>query len=626
MSGPEWTKAAQLIKESKFEDAHTVLGELLQREPQNPRILFALGQVSKALGQLDKAQDFMEQALQLAPNEADWYSQLGDLLSSQGKLEASIKFYQQAVDLKPDHIQALNNIAVAQSRLGQVEASIRSYRQVLQLDPDYLISLNNLASLLFSLERFYEAVKPLQRLVQLRPNDPSLKLKLGIALAKAGQGREAVSFLREIETSHPNDPAVVHALSFALKEDKKDKEALQYAVKAADLDPENAEAQRFAAYLLTTQGQFEEAEERLERSLVRNPNSGRAWYTRIHIKRCTEGDRPKIPQLEALVSNPNIRTDERASALYALGKLHNDLEEWDQAFARIKEANELLPSTWDKQNFEDLINALMTVFSDASIFEEKRKCANPSSRPIFVLGMARSGTSLVEQILCSHPAIGGAGELRQMDILAHELPRLIGTSTPYPQCIAELTPQVATPQSKRYVQELLSFGSSTDYTVDKMPANYRHLGLIAILFPNAHIIHCRRDPMAVCVSCYFQAFQRSGQHYAKHLDTLGHYYKHYTRMMNHWRKVLPIAMLEIDYESLVQNKEMESKRLIEFCGLDWDEQCLDFHKTDRTVRTASSWQVRQPIYTTAMAHWKHYESYLDPLKKAMEGYLKHPPY
>ena len=245
-----------------------------------------------------------------------------------------------------------------------------------------------------------------------------------------------------------------------------------------------------------------------------------------------------------------------------------------------------------------------------------KRSGDPSTRPVFVIGMIRSGTSLVEQILASHSDVYGAGELLEITKLASNLPQALDSSLEYPECIRQLDAGRIASSATGYLRYLAGRDDRAARVVDKLPTNFLHLGLIAILLPNAHIVHCRREALDVCLSIYFQRFAQ-GHFYAYDFDDIAAYYAEYERLMAHWKKVLPVEILDIQYEDLLDDLEGESRRMLDYCGLDWQEACLAFHRSQRPVRTASSWQVRQPLYRTAVARWRKFEPHLDELKRAL---------
>jgi hypothetical protein len=230
--------------------------------------------------------------------------------------------------------------------------------------------------------------------------------------------------------------------------------------------------------------------------------------------------------------------------------------------------------------------------------------------------MPRSGTSLVEQILASHPQVGGVGERKEIALMTKSLPEWIASSEPYPRCVERIDMDIANRLADQYLQTMETVSGGATRVADKMMTNYLHLGLIAILFPQARLVHCRRDPLDVCLSCYFQNFSHRPAH-TFDLGDLGFYYRQYARLMDHWRDNLPLDLFEINYEQLVEDQEPQTRRLLNHCDLPWDPQCLEFHRTTRVVQTASSWQVRQPLNNRSVRRWVHYDRYLQPLRDAL---------
>ena len=272
---------------------------------------------------------------------------------------------------------------------------------------------------------------------------------------------------------------------------------------------------------------------------------------------------------------------------------------------------------FSKTEHADWVDRLISTFTIA-FFEKEQTYGNHSDLPVFVVGMPRSGTTLVEQIVSSHPQVSSAGELENFNEIVEKLPGLLDGTIPYPQCLLQLSSNAAGHLADTYLTHLQHFSRDAARITDKMPQNYLHLGLIALLLPKACIIHCQRDAMDVCLSCYFQSF-KNPLPVTYDLADLGFYYRQYEKMMAHWRSVLPLQMLEVEYEKLVENKEEVSRQIIAFCGLAWDEKCLAFYENTLPVKAASKWQVRQPICATSVGRWRNYAKYLDPLKAELRS-------
>jgi hypothetical protein len=290
---------------------------------------------------------------------------------------------------------------------------------------------------------------------------------------------------------------------------------------------------------------------------------------------------------------------------------------YDDAFRHLADANRLCDaeSGASSQAHIDHIDRLISVFT-ADLLRRQTLTDQQSEVPIFIVGMPRSGTSLVEQIIASHPQVFGAGEVGYMQAISRNLNSQAVPPARYPDCLPFLSAEQLRNASAWYLARLTERAGDAVRITDKLPSSYLRLGLIALLFPRARIIHCHRDPLDTCLSCFFQNFGRN-QPLCADLRKLGTVYRQYERLMAHWRRVLHIPTLEVRYEDLVKNQEPESRRLIDFCGLPWDDRCLAFHRTQRAVNTASFWQVRQPIYISSIGRWRHYERHLTPLKEAL---------
>ena len=357
-----------------------------------------------------------------------------------------------------------------------------------------------------------------------------------------------------------------------------------------------------------TDGELELAERSLQQALEIRPGYPAAHFHLAHLATHTSTSQ----EVAALEAARDIASGDKAiiDLEFALGKTLARLNQHEQAFPHFLKAHERL----DKVQPFDLDAAL------ARMIPAEGKVLSTSSeetpRRIFILGMPRSGTSLVEQILAAHPAVHGAGELNELNIIVQELQG----DSPHARAL-HLKPDALSVQrldrrAAAHLRTLSRFDRTAERVTDKMPTNFFHLGLIHQLFPGAKIIHCMRDPLDTCLSCYFQNFSRS-QYFSFDLSHLGPFYKNYARLMEHWHSVITLPMIEVQYEDMIADQESGSRRIIEFCGLEWDEQCMDFHNTGRYVATASYDQVRRPIYKSSVSRWKNYEEYIGPLIDAL---------
>ena len=281
------------------------------------------------------------------------------------------------------------------------------------------------------------------------------------------------------------------------------------------------------------------------------------------------------------------------------------------AFEHYSKANNLSPNNYDRHLYDEYFMAIPRCYTRDVIDALKRKTMD-SQRLVFIVGMPRSGTSLVEQILASHPDVYGGGELNTLGDIIKQLPDKNNLTSGYPGFVSELTASIVEDAAHQYINYIESIDKKSQLVTDKMPDNFLYLGLINILFPQAKIIHCTRNPYDTCLSCYFQQF--SGHYpYAYQLDNLAHYYKAYQKLMSYWHDNLTTPIFELNYETLIEDKENVIRKLLEHCQLDWHEDCLEFNKSSRAVTTASTQQVGKALYKTSVDRWRNYESFLDPL-------------
>ena len=331
----------------------------------------------------------------------------------------------------------------------------------------------------------------------------------------------------------------------------------------------------------------------------------------------------EMGQMKALLASGKLSVGDAGRLHFTLAGVFDRLGCIDEAFAHYREGNnerlrhfQQAGTPFDPQRHWKLIDDLIATF-DPDFFARFRPFGLDTELPVFILGMPRSGTTLVEQILCSHPKVFGAGELRDIPELVALLPDRLYTPEKYPACLSRLDGPALRTQAIGQLQRLVQRGGTAFRVTDKQPRNRLHVGMIRTLFPQARIIHCVRDPLDTCLSCYQQHFD--ALNFTSTLEDLGFYYRQYQRLMAHWRKVLPSPMFEVRYEDLVADLEGVSRQLVAFCGLEWDEHCLAFHENRRAVQTASALQVRRPIYRTSVGRWKRYEAHLQPLIEALGG-------
>jgi hypothetical protein len=391
-------------------------------------------------------------------------------------------------------------------------------------------------------------------------------------------------------------------------------QAIEAFQRALALDPENPLATGGLSAALERSGQHERARDILRPLLDRGNRHPQLVGAFAAVARHTGEEMRAVELIEEAISGTSS-TSARIDLHFAAGDLLDRMKHYDQAFRHYEQANAQCGYVYDPVIAERELERLISFFS-AQAQARRPRASNRSELPVFIVGMPRSGTTLVEQILASHGEVRAGGELEVMPGIVSDLPKLTGDPAAYPECLGALTRRNIEQPARRYIAALAEIGMGASRVTDKLPHNFLSLGLIDLLLPSARVIHCVRDPVDTCLSNYFK--RMSANHpYTANLEHLGHYYRVYQRLMAHWRSVLRIRMHEVRYEELVSDPETEIRRLLDFCGLPWDERCLSFHENRRSVATPSYDQVRRPMYNQSVQRWRHYEAHLGPLLKAL---------
>jgi tetratricopeptide (TPR) repeat protein len=528
--------------------------------------------VSKAVVRIDRP---------AGPRQAQEWLKRGFAFAEAGNLLESCRCFEAAVRLDPNSADALNNLGVALQRLGKHDEAEARYRDSLLLSPGFIHALVNLVSLKTSLGFHQDALEIIEASDSESPEILNLKAEI---LGRLGLWTSSLATCNLSLVQVPRHSKTLHLKATALKELNRNEEALS-AFDAAELaNPSKAESIKVErAWLLAEMGRKDAALDALNDALQINPNLTAAWGHRSYLTRKVSRD--DLETMERILNRPETSDADRMNLSFALVKAYLDNENGAKAFARLSEGNRLKRATiaYDPDAEERRAREIQAIFTQETL-DRYAGLGNPSTQPIFVFGMPRSGTTLVEQILASHPAVFGGGE---PTFLCDTISESAGVVD-----IARL--------GRRYLDRIASVIPEPLPFVDKMPWNFLYAGLISLILPNARMIHCRRDPLDTCVSCYATLFTR-GQEYSYDLTELGRYYWLYDRHMAHWRSILSSErFVEVEYESLVTHTETEVRALLDFCNLPWDPACLRFHETNRRVSSASLDQVRSPIYRSSL--------------------------
>ncbi|HWY85705.1 MAG TPA: sulfotransferase [Gemmataceae bacterium] len=518
--------------------------------------------------------------------QADTWKNLGDMQVAAGNLHAGVANYEQALRLRPDFIVAWNHLGVALQNLGEWEKAADCYRRAIALMPSFAPAYNNLGNVLKAQKKWTEALEAFERALGLEPDRAEFAYNLGVALHEQGEIDRAVGYYREALRLKPAYPDASNNLASAYKE----------------------------------LGLLDEAVAQFRETLKLQPNHALAYYNLG--KFASEGRcqfaADDVGRVKAFMASGRCTASELSLCLFALAMVLDAHGSYDQAFGHYQQANLLKKrlreerhASFDARGHEALIDRVMAVH-DSRYFERVRGWGTDTELPVFIVGMPRSGSTLVEQILASHPQVFGAGEIGEVPWF---ISRFVEQANPNLYATSLLTDRrAARALAADYGTRIANRGPGAARVTIKALDNFVHLGVIATLFPRARIIHCRRDPLDICLSCYFQNFQSD---FACSLEDSGAYYRSYEKLMSHWSRVLPLAIHEAVYEDLIHDQEAVTRKMLAYCGLEWDERCLTFFNTRRAVQTASAVQVRKPISAKGIGRWRNYRSHLGPLLRAL---------
>lgn len=454
--------------------------------------------------------------------------------------------------------------------------------------------------------RLDEAAALYARVVAAEPGNTTALHLLGRIALDHGRPDDAVAWVQRAVAAQPTDPALHRSLAEALSAAGRPVEARRQYEQLVSLQPRDASAWLALGEILSQLGQLLPAQAALRQAVTADPTQAAGWWGLAMT-----GQADVAPQLRALLARQDLQPADRINLLFALARLLDTAGAYDEAFAQLDTASDMLRERQAEPFNPDQLRAYVDqriLGCSSDLLRRLHGGGSDSDLPVFVVGMPRSGTTLVEQILASHSQVRGIGEGHQVALLVHELdPNAVGYEAWHATA--------ARGTAERYIAQLRARARGARRVVDKTPDNLFHLAAIAVLFPAARIIVCRRDPRDTCLSCYFQNFAYPAP-YANDLAACAVRHQQVDRLLAHWRGVLPLRMHEVHYESLVAGLEGESRRLVEFLGLDWEPACLNFHRNRQPVRSASQWQVRRPLYASSVGRWRHYTSHIAPLLKA----------
>jgi len=644
----------RLINAGQFDQAESVCRAHLKNEADDVNILGLLGAILLKLGKIEEARETLDKTIQMEPAFSKPYEDLGALFLKEGNAAKARELLEQSIRLGGEQASAYAALASACHQLGDAESAEAAHSKFMALSPvaqslakaENLLSagetaeaeklcdevsrehptntkaLRLLARIASDTGRTVVAEGLLKRIISLSAENYRCVVDLGLFLAEQGRYPEAVEALEKAVDMEPSSVPTQQRLGDFLAIMGKSADALTVYEMALQYDPDYVPALVGRGHMSRIVGETSDAIDSYESAIELNPGYGDAWWSLASLRSYPFSAEQASEIRTQLETASDENTTSKTGLYFALARAAEDEKDFDNAWTNYELGNALKRSSvqYDPVRVESSHDAVIEQFNNEFLAQfPDDPTAEPG--PIFIVGMPRSGSTLIEQILASHSQVEGAAELPYIGLLSDSLggPRANGKK--YPEAVADLS-----------IDQLRAFGKSYLYYsqsnrpqglprfTDKMPANFVHVGLIHLALPNAKIIDARRHPLDACVGNYRQLFAQ-GKNHAYDLNECAEYCLDYIRVMDHWDSVLPGRVLKVNYEDVVGNVESEVRRLLDHCELDWEDACLNFHQTDRAVNTASSEQVREPIYSDAVAYWKHYEAHLDDVKLILEPVL-----
>ena len=500
---------------------------------------------------------------------------------------------------------------------GNLEQAEQHYLAVLKLQPDHPAALNNLGALYLDQGRPVKAASVLEAALRNRPNYPTAQNNMGLALRALGRIEDSIEYYRDAVAGRPDYVDALGNLGLALQAIGEYQEAESVYLRALDVDPEHPLSIAGRAELMEWEGRYQEAAQLLE-SAGASSAAPEPFILLVYarVQRRLGNPRPVADQLADLLSKGVLSRVRQQQFHFTLGDLYDDLAEYDKAFMHYAAGNEAKQLGFNKDSHSLYIDAIIESF-DANAMSSLPRSEHESEQPVFIVGMPRSGTTLIEQILSQHPDVHAAGERSDIGVFAAKFSTFPPKFVPYPAGISGKTKNDLVDLAMAYLGRTREAAKDVARITDKMPVNFLHIGFIELIFPHARIVHCYRDARDVALSCYFQDFIDPALAFASSLNNIASYYNDYRRLMEHWKRCSGLPRFDLRYEELVASPGTVVESLLAFLELEWHDSCLDFYKTDRVTQTASHAQVRQPIYDRSVGRYRNYEKHVNGLHDLM---------
>jgi tetratricopeptide (TPR) repeat protein len=588
----------------------------LQARPEQPDVLNNLGYALQIAGRLDEALANLDKAIALSPRYGNAYYNRGNVLHDMARYEDALASYASVIELHPDHLGAYVNMGNSLKELKRLNDALASYDKAIVLAPYSADVHCNRGFVLQQLKHYEEALASYDRAIRIKPDYAEAHYYRGLVLHELKRYDEGLASLDRALNLATDYAEAHYQRALTLLELKRYEEALNGFERAISIRPDYVEAYARRGWHFLERGEKDMSENSFAAALNIDPRNVMAIAGYVELGLLAEDD-PRFKLLESLYAAPgNLPVEEQVSLSFAMGKALERMGKYDEAFVAYEQGNRLFHFEHPvKEQEEDELLEWVSDFFTQQLFNDYAEASSSlpaveddQRTPIFIVGMPRSGTTLIEQVLSSHSAVFGAGELTDIGRIIRDTQYIQHNASDFRVSLLRLREM-----GRKYLDRVWKLAPDARYITDKLPMNFRYLGLIHLMFPNAKIIHAMRDPMDCCFSCYALHFTEPHD-YAYDMETLGRYYLRYQKFMQHWHGVLPPGrILDVHYEEMVGDLEGQVRRLLDYLELPWEPACLEFHANRRVVQTASLGQVRQPIYSSSIARWKHFEKHLVPL-------------
>jgi tetratricopeptide (TPR) repeat protein len=593
-----------------------VLTPLLAGQADSPGFLHEIARCYGGVGRGDDAIKALRKAVTIDPKHAAAWQSLGHQLAVAGDGEGSRQAFQRHFEFSTPHPELVEAAKLlSEGKLGKAE---RIVRDLLKKHPADVSAIRTLADIGIKMGQLKDAGQLLERCLELAPDFHAARHSYAMVLMRQQKPEAAIQETEKLLAQEPNNPNFLTLKASVLTRIGDQPGALEIYEKVLKDYPNQARAQMSYGHTLKTVGRLDEAIEAYKKCVRLSPEVGEAYWSLANLKTFRFSDED-IDSMRSQVTTEGGDADDQSHLAFALGKALEDRKAYDESFKFYKRGNGIRRIEHRHNPKVNVLDSVRQVRALPSAFFEQRRgwgCQAPD--PIFVVGLPRAGSTLLEQILASHSQVEGTSELQDIITISRKLGNRSrkNPAGKYPEVLAELTQDQCRELGESYLETTRIHRSDTPFFIDKMPNNFRHIGLIHLILPNSKIIDARRHPMGGCFSSFKQMFAH-GQTFTYGLEDIGKYYRDYVRLMDHWDAALPGRVHRVQYEEMVTDTDAQIRALLDYCELDFEEQCLRFYETDRAIRTPSAEQVRKPIYKEGLEQWRNFEAHLDPLKEAL---------